>query len=75
MLATLAPLSEELLVFPSTVLKAEPAAEPFALAFAIQCNAKGLKFLCRDTYDLGRSRFDASARLALRRNGLRGHLR
>ena len=58
MLATLAPLAEELLVFPSTVLKAEPAAEPFALSFAIQCNARGLKFLCRDTYDLGRSRFD-----------------
>ena len=58
MLATLAPLSEELLVFPSTVLKAEPAAEPYALSFAIQCNAEGLKFLCRDTYDLGRSRFD-----------------
>src|ERR1700688_2864128 len=58
MLATLAPLSEELLVFPSTVLKAEPAAEPFALSFAINCNAKGLKFLCRDTYDLGHSRFD-----------------
>jgi 4-hydroxyphenylacetate 3-monooxygenase len=45
-------------VFPSTVLKAEPAAEPFALSFAIQCNTKGLKFLCRDTYDLGRSHFD-----------------
>ena len=58
MLATLAPLSEELLVFPSTVLKAEPAAEPFALSFAIQCNVKGLKFLCRDAYDVGRSRFD-----------------
>jgi 4-hydroxyphenylacetate 3-monooxygenase len=58
LLATLAPMSEELLVFPSTVLKAEPAAEPFALSFAIPCNAKGLKFLCRDTYDLGRPRFD-----------------
>ncbi|HEY6394419.1 MAG TPA: 4-hydroxyphenylacetate 3-hydroxylase C-terminal domain-containing protein, partial [Candidatus Binataceae bacterium] len=58
MLATLAPLSEELLVFPSTVLKAEPAAEPFALSFAIACNAKGLRFLCRDPYDIGRSRFD-----------------
>lgn len=58
MLATLAPLAEELLVFPSTVLKAEPAAEPFALSFGVQCNTKGLKFLCRDTYDLGRSRFD-----------------
>lgn len=58
MLATLAPLSEELLVFPSTVLKAEPAAEPFALAFAIPCNAKGLKFICRDALDPGRSHFD-----------------
>ncbi len=58
MLATLAPVSEELLVFPSTVLKAEPAAEPFALAFAVPCNAKGLKFYCRDPYDSGRPRFD-----------------
>ena len=58
MLATLAPLSEELLVFPSTLLKAEPAAEPFALAFAIPCNAAGLRFICRDPYDIGRSRFD-----------------
>ena len=58
MLATLAPLSEELLVFPSTVLKAETSAEPFALAFAIQCNAKGLKFICRDSFDPNRSHFD-----------------
>ncbi|HEV2169394.1 MAG TPA: 4-hydroxyphenylacetate 3-monooxygenase, oxygenase component [Candidatus Binatus sp.] len=58
MLATLAPLSEELLVFPSTVLKAEPAAAPFALSFAIPCNTKGLKFLCRDSYDPGGSKFD-----------------
>jgi 4-hydroxyphenylacetate 3-monooxygenase len=59
MLATLGPLAEELLVFPSTVLKQEAAAEPFALAFAINCNARGLKFLCRDPFDLGRSHFDA----------------
>jgi len=58
MLATLAPLSEELLVFPSTVLKASPEAQPFALAFAIPCNAPGLKFICRDPYDTGRSRID-----------------
>lgn len=58
MLATLAPLSEELLVFPSTVLKAESAAEPFALAFAVPCNAPGLRFICRDPFDIGRSRFD-----------------
>jgi 4-hydroxyphenylacetate 3-monooxygenase len=59
MLATLGPLSEELIVFPSTVLKNEPGAEQFALAFAINCNAPGLKFICRDTFDLGRSHFDA----------------
>ena len=59
MLATLGPLAEELLVFPSTVLKEEPSAEPFALAFAINCNAPGLRFLCRDSFDLGRSHFDA----------------
>ena len=59
LLATLGPLSEELLVFPSTVLKQEPAAEPFALAFAINCNARGLRFICRDSFDPGRSHFDA----------------
>src|ERR1700722_18072761 len=59
MLATLGPLAEELLAFPSTVHKKEPAAEPFALAFAINCNAAGLKFICRDAFDTGRSHFDA----------------
>ncbi|MFZ0886816.1 MAG: 4-hydroxyphenylacetate 3-monooxygenase, oxygenase component [Candidatus Binataceae bacterium] len=58
MLATLGPISEELLVFPATVLRAGPAAQPFALAFAVPCNAPGLEFLCRDPYDLGRSHFD-----------------
>ncbi len=59
MLATLGPISEELLVFPSTVLKEEPGAQPFALAFAIQCNAPGLRFICRDPFDRGASHFDA----------------
>lgn len=58
MLATLAPLAEEILVFPSTMLKAEPGAERFALSFALACNTKGLKFICRDSYDVGGSRFD-----------------
>jgi 4-hydroxyphenylacetate 3-monooxygenase len=59
MLATLGPLAEELLVFPSTVLKEEAPARQFALAFAINCNAPGLRFICRDGLDLGRSHFDA----------------
>jgi 4-hydroxyphenylacetate 3-monooxygenase len=58
MLATLAPLAEELLVFPSTVLRSEPATAPLALAFAIGCNARGLRFICRDSYDAGRPSFD-----------------
>jgi 4-hydroxyphenylacetate 3-monooxygenase len=57
-LATLAPFSEELQVFPSTVLKNEAAAKPFALAFAIPCNAPGLRFLCREPFDSLHSRFD-----------------
>ncbi len=59
MLATLGPLADELLVFPSTILREHPADEPFALAFAINCNAKGIKFICRDAFDAGRSHFDA----------------
>jgi 4-hydroxyphenylacetate 3-monooxygenase len=59
MLATLGPLAEELLVFPSALLEQEPAAIPFALAFAINCDARGLKFICRDAFDAGRSHFDA----------------
>lgn len=58
MLATLAPASEELLVFPSTVLKEDPSQKPFALAFAAHCNAPGLKFLCRDSFAAEPSHFD-----------------
>src|SRR5438874_713946 len=31
---------------------------PFAVNFSIPCSTKGLKFLCRDSFDLGRSHFD-----------------
>ncbi|MDA1076522.1 MAG: 4-hydroxyphenylacetate 3-monooxygenase, oxygenase component, partial [Proteobacteria bacterium] len=59
MLATLGPLSDEIAVFPSTVLKADPTMEPYALAFAIPSNTKGMRYLCRDSYDTGKSHFDA----------------
>ena len=59
MLATLAPFADELAVFPSTVLKAGgPNVERYSFAFAIPCNTPGLKFLCRESFDLGRSHFD-----------------
>lgn len=59
MLATLAPFSDEIAVFPSTVLRAGgPEVDRYSFAFAIPCNTPGLKFLCRESYDLGRSHFD-----------------
>jgi 4-hydroxyphenylacetate 3-monooxygenase len=47
MLATIAPVADELLVFPSTVLRGSPEDAPFSYAFAIQTDAPGLKYYCR----------------------------
>jgi 4-hydroxyphenylacetate 3-monooxygenase len=58
MLATLAPFSDELAVFPSTFLQNTPGAEKYAFAFAIPCNAPGLKLICRESFDAGGTRFD-----------------
>jgi len=63
MLATIGPIADELLVFPSTVLKGTAEDAPYSFAFAIQCDAPGLRFLCRENLDYGRghplgARFD-----------------
>lgn len=57
-LATLAPFADELLVLPGFGLQRHPAERPYALAFAIPVATQGLRFVCRETYDLGRTRFD-----------------
>src|SRR5262249_22510471 len=49
-LPTSAPLCEELLVLPTTTLEAGPAAEPLANVFAVACNTKGLRIVCREIY-------------------------
>ena len=59
LLATLGPLADEIEVFPSTVLKASDDNIPFAFAFALPIATPGLKLICRDTYDEGKSHFDA----------------
>ncbi len=59
LLATLGPLADEIEVFPSTVLRATDDNIPFAFAFAIPIATPGLKLICRDTYDHGKSHFDA----------------
>ncbi|MEM9603204.1 MAG: 4-hydroxyphenylacetate 3-monooxygenase, oxygenase component [Pseudomonadota bacterium] len=59
LLATLGPSADEIEVFPSTVLRASEDNLPFAFAFALPIATPGLKLICRDTYDHGKSRFDA----------------
>ena len=59
LLATLGPHSDEIEVFPSTLLKASEENIPFAFAFAIPANTKGIRMICRDTYDHGKANYDA----------------
>jgi len=54
MLATIGPIADELLVFPSTVLRGTPDDEPYSFAFAVACDAPGLRFICRENIDYGR---------------------
>lgn len=59
-LATLGPLSDEIAVYPVRNAQLEGSADAwrYAFAFAIPCGTPGLKFLCRESLDLGRSSFD-----------------
>ena len=59
LLATLGPLADEIEVFPSTLLRGSEENIPFAFAFAIPIDTPGLKLIARDTYDHGKSEFDA----------------
>jgi len=58
MLATIGPIADELLVFPSTVLRGTPEDAPYSFAVAVACDTPGLRFVCRESMDYGRSRFD-----------------
>ncbi len=54
-LATLAPFADELLVLPSTTRLQPQDAARYAFAFAIPVDAPGLRFICRESFDVGRS--------------------
>ncbi len=56
MLSTLAPFANELWVGPFYPRRA--GEEPYALCFALPMDTPGLKFVCREAYDTGRSTFD-----------------
>ncbi len=55
-LATLAPFSDELFVYPGAPLAA--GTDAYALAFSIPMATPGLKFLCRDSYSSAGNAFD-----------------
>ena len=57
-LATLGPLSDEIAVYSPRLARHTDPHSPFAPNFAIPCGTPGLKFLCRESFDLGRSHFD-----------------
>lgn len=57
MMATL-PIADELLVFPSTVLKENADKSRYAMGFAVSCNTPGLSFQCREPIDQGRDTED-----------------
>src|SRR5947208_2142272 len=57
-LATLGPLADEIGVYSPRMARHADTHSPFAVSFAIPCGTPGLKFLCRESFDLGRSHFD-----------------
>jgi 4-hydroxyphenylacetate 3-monooxygenase len=57
MLATL-PIADEIMVFPSTLLKGGEEDAPYAFGFVIPGDTPGLKLICRESVDYGRSHFD-----------------
>src|SRR5208282_3858862 len=58
LLATIGPFADELLVFPSTVLRGTPEDKPYSFAFAIPTDAPGLRYIAREPLDYGRTHFD-----------------
>ena len=58
-LATLAPFSEEIALYPTTShMLPGDAPQRYSFAFAIPNDTPGLSYLCRESFDLGRSHFD-----------------
>ncbi|HEX2171471.1 MAG TPA: 4-hydroxyphenylacetate 3-hydroxylase N-terminal domain-containing protein [Dehalococcoidia bacterium] len=55
-LATLAPFSDEIAVYPGHPIPKE--AKDYAVAFSIPLATPGLKFLCRDSFSTDSNRFD-----------------
>ena len=57
-LATLGPNSDEIAVYPTRTHLLGPDAWRQAMFFSIPCATPGVKFICRESFDYGRSGFD-----------------
>jgi 4-hydroxyphenylacetate 3-monooxygenase len=57
-LATLAPASDELFVAPSPSRSYSGVGNPRAFCFSIPVATRGLRMICRESFDIGRSSFD-----------------
>jgi 4-hydroxyphenylacetate 3-monooxygenase len=57
-LATLGPFADEIAVYSPRLGRHTESHSPFALNFSIPCGTPGLRFLCRDSFDYGKSHFD-----------------
>ncbi|MFC0524529.1 4-hydroxyphenylacetate 3-monooxygenase, oxygenase component [Pontibacillus salicampi] len=58
LLATQGGITDEILVFPSTVKQSGELDDPYSLAFAIPNNTEGLKFFSRESFDYGKNEWD-----------------
>jgi 4-hydroxyphenylacetate 3-monooxygenase len=58
LLATQGGITDEIMVFPSTLLKQSDEDNPYAFAVSIPNNTPGLKFICRETFDGGKTAYD-----------------
>ncbi|MBM7646557.1 4-hydroxyphenylacetate 3-monooxygenase [Scopulibacillus daqui] len=58
LLATQGAITDEIMVFPSTVKRAGELDDPYSLAFAIPNNTPGLKLMSRESFDYGKNHWD-----------------
>ena len=57
-LATLGPISDEIAIYPVASHRLADTDSRQSFAFSIPCDTPGVKFLCRESFDLGRSHFN-----------------
>ena len=57
-LATLGPISDEIAIYPVASHRLDDEAKRQTFSFSIPCDTPGVKFLCRESFDYGRSHFN-----------------